>query len=1102
MPKTIYKIDKFHGGINNSADARDISDMELAECVGLEIDDIGRIKAAPRFELFTIGAEAIEEGKMAPGYGLFTFSSDYSNAEEGPDEGVPEKKSSDYVVFSSGNQNSFSILRRSSDHNDETITSPVSVVSGIVEGGPIAATGMFKKVKFSLVNGALRIYDTEFENKSRVFWYGVVNRKLFNGLAGEHNKWGLTFAHPEAPSEGWIKNDATLSTPTGEFLGSGYTNNTSWDDTTLTLTKYITKTALHDKFDDSANGNEHLFQFVTFLSFTINQPDWYLVGGLYVTLTLKQGPYNNATGSWIGTPIEENLINKEFMSNGTHTPTFNRPTVYLDTNANWGGGSDDQYRLEFIFELDAAVAASFSASSYVSYIEQASTAWNLNVGGELANDRAISSNNAVLLLDWEDGVKEGAGWDNADNSKKWEIGVSYTYDNSQESSITRMALDSNAVGTARRIIEPTTTGGTDTGVDMELLIMKPNGVDAAGNITDEANAINPRITDINLYFKDITGQDTSDHVGLGSLGEWFLLGTGSYITGKFKIISSGREIEAFPIFHNSSSVHDLMSWSIMAPDVGDAPNIVSYEANAGLASGTTSTEAIYKTSVVANGRLYAGNIELVEGNGKRTRMADALVRSPISAFDILPNTDIVEASANDGDEIIKLEEYADRILQFKRNKLQIINIAQDLEFLEDTYNYKGIPHPEAVCRTDYGIAWINKYGCFLYDGKQVVDLLEREKQRIISAKEWSKFYTDPFLASPFEEADFSSEIGGSIISYIASKKQLIILKDTAAYRPLTGNITNSGSDAIISGEGTSFTTEVEPDSVNGSVISYIGTNGSQVIRKVISVQNDRRMTLNASPLAITGGRAYVFNTADIMIYDLLLGSWVKAKNKLPSGTAMWGDTSGSGPNTLGQFFPASFSNFAINKDGNPIIVSAELDTPIGSSEGSDYIYYDEEGNDLSHSDFSWKLPQQIWEWDKVLKGGVQEELGVTEHYDWNFRPFLFKTKDIDFGNLSQKKKVYKLAITHKGKYIDSGGSATADTNVAVSYSIDGSDSYTVIGTDLRNQDNWTTTEIDLPSPITCYSFQIKFENSSGTGLVPHNFEVNDIAITFRPLGIR
>ena len=72
----------------------------------------------------------------------------------------------------------------------------------------------------------------------------------------------------------------------------------------------------------------------------------------------------------------------------------------------------------------------------------------------------------------------------------------------------------------------------------------------------------------------------------------------------------------------------------------------------------------------------------------------------------------------------------------------------------------------------------------------------------------------------------------------------------------------------------------------------------------------------------------------------------------------------------------------------------------------------------------------------------------------------------------------------------------------MSYSIDGSDSYTVIGTDLRNQDNWTTTEIDLTSPITCYSFQIKFENSSGTGLVPHNFEVNDIAITFRPLGIR
>ena len=50
MPKQVYKIDQFHGGLNSNADPRDIADNELSEskdlmefetfCISLTINDV------------------------------------------------------------------------------------------------------------------------------------------------------------------------------------------------------------------------------------------------------------------------------------------------------------------------------------------------------------------------------------------------------------------------------------------------------------------------------------------------------------------------------------------------------------------------------------------------------------------------------------------------------------------------------------------------------------------------------------------------------------------------------------------------------------------------------------------------------------------------------------------------------------------------------------------------------------------------------------------------------------------------------------------------------------------------------------------------------
>ena len=43
MPKQLYKIVQFHGGLNNNADPRDIADNELSESVDIDVSNGGRI---------------------------------------------------------------------------------------------------------------------------------------------------------------------------------------------------------------------------------------------------------------------------------------------------------------------------------------------------------------------------------------------------------------------------------------------------------------------------------------------------------------------------------------------------------------------------------------------------------------------------------------------------------------------------------------------------------------------------------------------------------------------------------------------------------------------------------------------------------------------------------------------------------------------------------------------------------------------------------------------------------------------------------------------------------------------------------------------------
>ena len=147
----------------------------------------------------------------------------------------------------------------------------------------------------------------------------------------------------------------------------------------------------------------------------------------------------------------------------------------------------------------------------------------------------------------------------------------------------------------------------------------------------------------------------------------------------------------------------------------------------------------FKASVVSNGRVYLGNVK-IDGKVYSDRMIRSGFHLDGATLDKFPmNANNIDVATNDGDDIIALFEYADRILQFKRNTCYVINVSGAKEYLEAEHKFKGVTNPGAVCRMDYGVAWVNQNGCYLYDGQQVTDLLEDGGMRKINQSTWSTF---------------------------------------------------------------------------------------------------------------------------------------------------------------------------------------------------------------------------------------------------------------------------------------------------------------------------------------------------------------------------
>lgn len=81
MPKQIWKINQFHGGLNSSSDPRDVADNELTEAVDCMVNELGRVRPMGGAVEHSISNTGLY-GQHTGGYGLFPFSHDVTGGND------------------------------------------------------------------------------------------------------------------------------------------------------------------------------------------------------------------------------------------------------------------------------------------------------------------------------------------------------------------------------------------------------------------------------------------------------------------------------------------------------------------------------------------------------------------------------------------------------------------------------------------------------------------------------------------------------------------------------------------------------------------------------------------------------------------------------------------------------------------------------------------------------------------------------------------------------------------------------------------------------------------------------------------------------------
>ena len=215
---------------------------------------------------------------------------------------------------------------------------------------------------------------------------------------------------------------------------------------------------------------------------------------------------------------------------------------------------------------------------------------------------------------------------------------------------------------------------------------------------------NPRINGFKIYMKDVTEEDASK--------EWRLFSHVNFNKGTYTLFAAGDSelILEQPSTSAIATLTEGTDLTIKPIDTYLSENLFTED---------TIIDAQYKCAETIGRRTYIGNIR----QGGRT-YPDRMLRTPVNKFDTFPETNFIDVAIGDGDRIVALKSFGDRLLQFKKDTVYVINVSGESEVLEAEYPNAGIAKPSQVVKTNKGIMWFNPSGLWLFDGQSINNVIK------------------------------------------------------------------------------------------------------------------------------------------------------------------------------------------------------------------------------------------------------------------------------------------------------------------------------------------------------------------------------------------
>ena len=731
MPKKVHEINPFHGGINNKDDQRDLTESQLVEALNVKADSKGTLKVIGNLvqssTAWTSGANS--STNVSPGFGFYRFSSDA--ASDGA-SGLDTNSTNYLIAWSEDDEKAYW-------WNGSSWAEVVDLTSWT----PANANGGRKPV-FSYANGELRICDSNFNNLTNEnHWLGHIKRHIFktggtsNVANNNISEWFNTSAKLTSPDASQPAIQSTIIASDGA---------TQAEDVTWSISNARDISTLGAALSDDNNGVNAADAYRWEESSNGTNSE-YTSGGQSSSLLYRANRVLNSH------PYDSSGIVQNY-----------RIAANLSGNDVWSESGFIKLNTTTATAFTSALTISPTGSIYVTMKleDQASVdAWN--GGMAVTSETTVVFRNLKIAL-WnaaptQSGTSAPTNMPTA-NYISWDVSASDLIINDTRWFVLELPYD--------RAMHNDLSGTTINQIEFawDTAVTK-SGSDSYGSAYSEyANlsafyACDLRVGEEGLAGTDFLGNQKLSYsftygdkrseslltdIGVINMGVQentyspvFQVGVRSFTNKRITGACLYTELEDIPyLIAEVDFVKGLRgSWDTQWPGTDDTttqwtnvatnsvksnytfndsvPLVESFQARNGYNHKQDSISARYKSIVITNNRAYVGNVHI---DGKHH--PDKMIKSQTFDYDVFPEEGrSIEVVQQDGDSIITLAAYADRIFQYKKNKLHVVNITSEQEFLEDSHTGLGVSYPYHVVSMSSGIAWFNENGAYYFNGKGI-----------------------------------------------------------------------------------------------------------------------------------------------------------------------------------------------------------------------------------------------------------------------------------------------------------------------------------------------------------------------------------------------